>query len=232
MGWVRDIGEGRRQAIVAVTAAGLCLSACTSSTDLLGSSDAASSGSSGSFRERMSAMLFGATPAPPPANPTAPGVRNTDIECPGVEIRQGTSTLTASVTGAEPSAMNLRYQVSIGQTARECAALGATLTIKVGVQGRVIMGPAGSPGQIEVPLRLALVREGIEPKTIWSKLYKVPVAVQPGQTNIPFLHIEEDLTVPLPSATELDAYVVYVGFDPNAPKTPSPKPAKKTRQKS
>ena len=42
--------------------------------------------------------------------------------------------------------MTMRYQVGIAQTARECAALGGVMTMKVGVQGRVLLGPAGGPG--------------------------------------------------------------------------------------
>ncbi len=218
-------GRARRAALIAAC---LLLSACSSNSDLFGSPSAAPGASaSGSFRERMSAMLGGGSPAPAPAS--AAGTAGADIDCPPVEVRQGTSTLSAAPAGQEPTATNLRYQVSIGQTARECAILGATLTIKVGVQGRVVLGPAGSPGPIEIPVRLALVREGIEPKTVWTKLYRVPLTIQPGQTNIPFLHIEEDLTVPVPGGADLDAYVVYVGFDPLAAKEPR-KPARKPKQ--
>ena len=61
--------------------------------------------------------------------------------------------------------MTTRYQVTIGQTARECAALGGVMTMKVGVQGRVLLGPAGGPGQVDIPLRMAVVQEGTNPKT-------------------------------------------------------------------
>ena len=36
--------------------------------------------------------------------------------------------------------------------------------MKVGIQGRVILGPSGRPGQIEVPLRIAVVQEGASPR--------------------------------------------------------------------
>ena len=72
-----------------------------------------------------------------------------DFECPGVSVRAGAGTLSMSAGAAEDAAMNLRYQVGIGQTARECKLNGTTLTIRVGVQGRVILGPAGGPGQID-----------------------------------------------------------------------------------
>jgi hypothetical protein len=100
------------------------------------------------------------------------------------------------------------------------------MSIKVGVQGRIILGPEGGPGQVEVPLRYALVREGVEPKTIWTKLYKFAVTVPANQTSVPFMHIEEGILFPLPSRNELAAYVVYVGFDQLAE---TEKPAKKPK---
>jgi hypothetical protein len=87
--------------------------------------------------------------------------------------------------------------------------------MKVGVQGRVIVGPVGEAGTLDVPLRLALVQEGASPKTIWTKLYRVPVSIAGGQPNVPFVHVE-DISVPKPSAADLQAYVVYAGFDQQA----------------
>ena len=137
--------------------------------------------------------------------------------------------MQVNATGKDPNAGSLRYQLSIARTARECAAAGQTMGMKVGIQGRVILGPAGSAGTVEVPLRLALVREGMEPKTLWTKFYKVPVAMPPGQTNVPFTYVEENLSFVVPSAAELSAYVVYVGFDQNM-KEPPPQKKKKARK--
>ena len=124
--------------------------------------------------------------------------------------------------------MSLRYQASFGQTVRECKLLGNTLTIRVGVEGRVILGPAGGPGQIEVPLRYAVVQEGPEPKTIVTKLRWFTVAIPPGETSVAFMQIEEELSFPMPRGSGLDAYVVYIGFDRAAVKEPEKKkPAKK-----
>jgi hypothetical protein len=151
-----------------------------------------------------------------------------------VDIRQGASTLMTNAPNSE-GAMSLRYQATFGRTARECIVQGGTLSIKVGVQGRVILGPAGGAGDTTVPLRVALVKEGIEPKTVWSKLYTVPVSVPPGQLNVPFTHVVEDMAVPMPSGSDLDSYVIYVGFDPQGAvqdKKPPGKPAARPRAKS
>ena len=50
----------------------------------------------------------------------------------------------------------------------------------------------------------------------------------PGQTAVPFVHVEQDLTFPMPRGNLIEAYVVYVGFDP-APAKPERK--QKTKKK-
>ncbi len=150
-------------------------------------------------------------------------------DCPTVDVRSGASTIQVMATAKDPNPGALRYQLSVSRTARDCAIAGGAMIMKVGVQGRVILGPAGAAGQVDVPLRLAVVREGVEPKTIWTKFYKVPVVLPPGQTNVPFTYVEENLSFPVPPAGELDSYVVYVGFDQNM-KEPPPVAKKKNRK--
>ncbi|HVT54714.1 MAG TPA: hypothetical protein VHD34_01510, partial [Xanthobacteraceae bacterium] len=148
------------------------------------------------------------TAEPKPAEAKAP---NTDVECPVVQVRNGASTWQEPSGGGTTE---LKYQASLGQMARECAILGDTMTVKVGVEGRVLTGPKGTPGTIQVPLRLALVQEGPKPKSIWTKFYPVPVTIPAGQSGVPFTHVEDDLTFPLPADKDITAYVIYVGFDP------------------
>jgi hypothetical protein len=103
--------------------------------------------------------------------------------------------------------------------------------MRVGVQGRVIVGPAGAPNQVDVPLRYAVVREGVDPKTIVSKFRRVPVALPPGATNVAFTDIEEDLRFPMPGRAELEAYVVYIGFDDTGDRNRPPVPKKSAPKK-
>jgi hypothetical protein len=121
--------------------------------------------------------------------------------------------LEIAAKSGQATAADLRYQLSFGQTARECLVQGGVMTIKVGVQGRVILGPMGTPGQVDVPLRYAVVREGPQPKTIATKFKRLPVTVGPDQTHVQFVDVEEGLSFPVPSRSEVDAYVIYVGFD-------------------
>jgi hypothetical protein len=176
------------------------------------------------FYQRMSNLFFG-TPAEE-AQALAANTADPTQDCPIADIRTGASTMRLPAA-ADASPSTLRYQATIARLARECRVQGPTMTIKVGVQGRVIVGPAGGPGQIEVPLRYALVHEGPEPKTIVTKLFRFPVTLGEGQANVPFLHVEEDITFTVPPQAQLEKYVVYVGFDPGSEREPQ---SKKTRQ--
>jgi hypothetical protein len=182
-----------------------------------------------SFTGRVKQWFTG-TPDQTLAAAPSPTQASIEFDCPTVDYRQGAATLTINDPKAENPALSLKYQASFVKTARECDVRGDMVTMRVGVQGRVVVGPAGGPGTMTVPLRYALVREGLEPKTIWTKLFVLNVPVTSAQLNVPFSHIEEEMTVPIPPQNELNAYVIYIGFDP-AGLTPAekPKPAPKPK---
>lgn len=224
---LRTGGAARAVALIAILAAPGC-----SSLDFGSSSAPSDSSSSSSFTQRVKNLFSsGSSTGQEKVAATAPSGPDPNVDCPGVTVRSGAATLAVNAPGADPSPTNLRFQATVSQTARECAVSGGNMTMKIGIQGRVILGPAGSPGKIEVPMRLALVREGVEPRVIWTKLYRVPVMVSAGETNVPFVQVEEAMSFPVPSSSDLEAYVVYVGFDANAltPEKPPKQPSKKAR---
>jgi hypothetical protein len=170
------------------------------------------------------------------ANAAAPDAPETptDVECPGVTIRDGASTLTigSNPKEATPAPLDVRYQGSIVRTARECHVANGVMTMKVGIEGRVITGPAGGPGAVEVPLRIAVVQDGVNPKTIASNFGKETVTLDQQVDRAAFTHIEDNISFPLPRPIGLiDSYVVYVGFDPVSAKPPEKKAPPKRRAK-
>jgi hypothetical protein len=185
--------------IVPVAALALLTAACSSATD-------GSSSFSDMFRSSSPTAAM-------PAAAAAPGAPRMLDSCPSVELRQGAATLTINNNPKDPSAMQLRYQVGIIQTARECSLAGGTLSIRIGVQGRIVLGPVGTHGTLEIPLRYALVQEGPEPRTIYTKLHRIPVSIPEGAPHVSFSHIEETISVPMPSQDVFDSYIVYIGFD-------------------
>jgi hypothetical protein len=185
--------------------------------------------------------IFGSSSTPAgDANASAANLQlPSNFECPSVTVRSGASTLTASTDpNGDATATNLRYQVGISTTARECRmSAPGVVSVKVGVQGRVILGPQGSPGPVNVPIRYAVVFDGVPQRTITTKFERISVTVPPEDTNVLFSHVVEGIEFPMPRASEIDSYVVYIGFDPVAAqemdrKKPAPRPAKPPKRQS
>jgi hypothetical protein len=128
--------------------------------------------------------------------------------------------------------MALKYQGTFVRAARECALVSGNVVMKIGVEGRIIVGPAGGPGQVDVPLRIAVVEETTaHTKPIVTQLIRIPVTVASASENPTFTHIEEGVTFPMPA--NLDNYLVYIGFDPIAAAAQDhPKPAAKPKPKA
>ncbi|MGB6504970.1 MAG: hypothetical protein WBE99_16195 [Xanthobacteraceae bacterium] len=176
---------------------------------------AQASPSSSSLKDKIEGFFStaGAANEPRPVVNT----QQADVDCPMIDIRQGAGTLTIPLPPPDGSndAMSLKYQGTFVRAARDCKVVNGQLVMKIGVKGRVIVGPAGGPGQIEVPLRLAVVDQTPSgSKTILTKLVLIPVMVASDNTGGLFTHIEDNFAFPLPSSAELDDYLVYIGFDP------------------
>ncbi|HZR87736.1 MAG TPA: hypothetical protein VFB02_13075 [Bradyrhizobium sp.] len=144
-----------------------------------------------------------------------------DINCPPVGIRAGASTYAVAAPGKEAVGNDVRFQATISRTARECVKAGGDITARIGIQGRVIVGPAGAPASVEVPLRVAVVLGGVTEKVIATKAYRTNVEIG-EQDSVPFSLVVDDLVFPEPSGADIDKYIFYIGFDPQA-LAPEPK---------
>jgi hypothetical protein len=171
--------------------------------------------------------LFGGN-SQPADQPSAPPVEGNDLDCPSVSIRPGASTYTVGLPGKQATGSDVRYQATITRTARDCTAGGGNITARVGIEGRVIAGPAGSPATVEIPLRVAVVQGGVQEKTIATKVYRTSVTMN-DSGSVPFSLVAEDLVYPVPQGAAGDSYIFYIGFDPQA-LTPE-RPAKPARKK-
>jgi hypothetical protein len=236
---------GEHLPIAAVLAALLLAAGCTGSSSNIGapvttgsvppSSQTAAApppaapsapASSPSFKDRMSNFFSSKSDkAPQPVANAEP-----DVECPFIDIRQGASTLILPPPPPDGGneAMQLKYQGSFVRAARECAVSNGQMVMKVGIQGRVIVGPAGGPGHIDVPLRIAVVdTPSSGTKVIATRFVQIPLDI-PNDDGASFSHIEEGLSFPLPTpASELGNYVIYIGFDQFSAQNAKPAPAPK-----
>ncbi|WP_407168415.1 hypothetical protein [Bradyrhizobium sp. ORS 111] len=178
-----------------------------------------------SLSDRFKSLFGGGSDSSKPATPAAPPVLNendAELTCPPVQVRSGASTYAVAAPGKQPIGNDIKFQASISRMARQCNLDHGQITAKIGIQGRVIVGPSGAPPTVEVPLRVAVVQGGVGEKTIMTKAYTTTVQID-ETGSVPFSLVAEDVVYPAPSPADNDNYVFYIGFDPQALK-PEPKP--------
>jgi len=192
---------------------------------LIGSTALVPAASAQSFTDKLKDMFGGKKEEPPIVDPGEP---KTDLTCPQVSIRAGASTFAVAAPGKQAIGNDVRYQATITKMARECVKGGDSITARIGIQGRVIAGPAGAPSTVEVPLRIAVVQGGVGEKVIATKAYRTTVNLAEDE-SAPFSLVAEDLVFPVPAPNVADNYIFYVGFDPQLVAGDRPKPAKKKK---
>lgn len=191
----------RRTMLAGVLFAGaLALAGCAGGEALDGATEGTTSGSVG-----------GVTNALPGATMTVgSGANAQTFECPTVTVRTGAATFQSNDANGR-----LRYQANLGQLARECAIVGDQMTARLGIEGRVLLGDAGTPGTVNLPIRVAVVEEGPTPRTITTRVFNVPVTIPPGENQATFTVVEDTVTFPLgKTPADMERHVIYVGYDP------------------
>lgn len=145
--------------------------------------------------------LFGGKEGAPPPPGATP-------DCPEVFLEPGAAMLRAP---ADADSANVRYQLSINSTARECVIDGDKLTIKVGVEGSAVLGAAGQPGAYGANLRIAFRRQK-DDSIVSEKIYRVAASIPAGGTRDEFRIVADPVTVSVMSPKAQEDYEILVGF--------------------
>ena len=134
-----------------------------------------------------------------------------DGYCPPLQLRAGTGSLVVYERGQEGKRDHVRYQASITQKARECRITGNTLSMDIGVSGRVVAGPKGRAGSVQLPIRIVIAKQVGGTSALYSNLFTIPVTLSPPQLNANYREVFKNVTVEVgPDDRNL---IVYVGFD-------------------
>ncbi len=129
-----------------------------------------------------------------------------EVDCPSVDVFEGGATAR---TGG-PDNANVRYQFDISDAARECDPQGQQFALKVGVSGRLLIGPAGSPGAYATTLRVQVKRD-LDDKVLFDKSYRVAVDTA-GAAQAPYRIVTDPILLPLTRARLDMDYSIFVGL--------------------
>ncbi|MER9952512.1 hypothetical protein [Mesorhizobium sp. M0047] len=130
----------------------------------------------------------------------------------------------AAAAAPPDESANIVYQASVSDVTRDCSRANGQLTMKIAVAGKIVPGPKFSPGNITMPIRIA-VMHGAE--VLYSQIHQYQVQVTDPSVATQFVFTDSNVVVPEPTAQD---YQVFAGYDENAPKAMTDKP-KKTRRK-
>ena len=199
-------------------AAAVLLAGCGSVTSFFGSS-----------AQNATQLNVGANPRPvarPAANPGEKPkvlpVASQDIACPVVDIAEGGAAMRAG----GPDNASVRYQFNIGDTARQCDPAGPQqATLKIGVSGELVIGPAGSAGTFSAPLKITVTHEA-DKKEVFSQTYKVE-ATSDGIAAGSFRVVTDPIMLPLTTLQLADVYSISVGFEGGTARASAPRPRKR-----
>ncbi|CAO4156784.1 DUF3617 domain-containing protein [Methylorubrum thiocyanatum] len=144
-----------------------------------------------------------------------------DVYCPPVFVPDGGAAIQA-FAGAAGDNRRLRHQIVFGRLSRECKARpDGSVAVRVGVELRALLGPAGAAGRFEAPVTIA-VKSNEQP--VMSRTHRVAVAVPAGAAQGEATVIENDLVVPADKAIGYDIEVTLAGTPARA------KPAARRRK--
>ncbi|MCF3640139.1 hypothetical protein LXM94_09175 [Rhizobium sp. TRM95111] len=128
--------------------------------------------------------------------------------CPQVYLRDGTAVHRAYAKGKKSGdPEGVTYQATLVDTTRQCIQTASEIKITVMAQGRLVEGPAGSSGTINLPIRVA-VSDGTT--TLFSELTQLPVTIPADSGTTQFVFTNANVTIPGGAGGFTK---IYLGFD-------------------
>ncbi len=131
-------------------------------------------------------------------------------ECPPIKVRLGGEAIFSYAQNRVGDARALNYQAVIDGQSRNCVVSNGLITVKMGVVGRMLLGPNATEKSTTLPLRFVVERNEV---AVFSQLYEIPLTVTPPSRSEEFVKVVENVAIPYLGGEDI---VIWVGFDPRS----------------
>jgi hypothetical protein len=146
--------------------------------------------------------------------------------CPAVTLRDGTAYFNTYAKGgkkakkadaedgtaeASDDSANIVYQAAITDVTRDCSRNAGSLTMNVAVAGKVVPGPKGGAGTINMPIRVVVVHGS---DVLYSQLHQYKLQITDTSAATQFVFNDPNVTIPEPTDK---GYQVFAGYDEGPP---------------
>ena len=152
--------------------------------------------------------LANATATPDQIAAMSPALPAIATQCPPIKVRPGAEAVYYYGKGQIGNPHDLQYQAVIDKQSRNCTVSNGLITVKMGVVGRLMLGPSGNQTSVDLPLRFAVERADSTP--LYSELYQIPVTVQPSTQSSDFVKVVDNVQIPYVTGDDI---TIWVGFD-------------------
>ena len=186
-----------------VTGFGLLLSACSMGGMFGG----------GSAPSADTQQLQNATATPAQIAAESPALPAIATQCPPIKVRPGAEAVFYYGKGKVGNPSDLQYQAVIDKQSRNCVVSNGLITVKMGVVGRLMLGPSGTQQSVDLPLRFVVERGEA---ALFSQLYQLPVTVTPPAQASDFVKVVDNVQIPYVAGDDI---TIWVGFDSSGKKT-------------
>jgi hypothetical protein len=128
-------------------------------------------------------------------------------ECPPIKVTPGAEALFYYGGGHTGNPEDLHYEAHFENQTRNCVVSNGLITVKMGVIGRVLLGPAGKELSMTVPVRFSVQRNGTD---VFNEKYPILVEISPPAQSAEFVKVVDNVAIPYLGGEDIE---IYVGFD-------------------
>jgi hypothetical protein len=133
--------------------------------------------------------------------------------CPRLTVSPHGGHLTIYEDGRAGDGLAIMHRGEITKTARECQIEPGRVTVRYGFSGRVLLGPRGHAGTVNLPVSVTVTDAKRAKITTDTVSVDAAVAVD---NPIAYFSTVRSITFEIPEGTRPGEFEVFVGFDQNA----------------
>jgi hypothetical protein len=130
--------------------------------------------------------------------------------CPQVVAWPQDRLLTVYEPGHNGDSLSIVHRGEITKLARECQLYSDRVVVKYGFAGRVLLGPKGQPGVVNLPIRVHVA--GTDHKVLAKDAVKLTATIVAGNP-VGYFSMVKEISFPVIVGSRPEDYKIFVAFD-------------------
>ncbi len=130
--------------------------------------------------------------------------------CPQVVAWPHDRLLTVYEPGHNGDSLSIVHRGEITKLARECQLYSDRVVVKYGFAGRVLLGPKGQAGVVNLPIRVHVA--GADKKVLANDAVKLTATI-PAGNPVGYFSMVKEISFPVVVGSRPEDYKIFVAFD-------------------